>query len=186
MSRNRVGTERGGISFDYAGPQGVLVENEMLGLTPNVDKDDNGSVKYQQWDDALQFVRENQRGEPSDPSARFANDLHATIAEMLDLDDYSRLKYYTAVGSALDKYHSIDGFFEFQVDPENPKDIVCVTFDLTTNPNKNDYKADFVIYVPAEGIDPKEDKEDYAKLLKDNAKMIAARFKPYCKEEAVA
>ena len=43
--------------------------------------------------------------------------------------DPDRLRLYTAVGSTLDIYHHIDGFFFFEG--------VIVTMDTTINPNKD-------------------------------------------------
>ncbi|XOU94130.1 MAG: hypothetical protein ACNFW9_04765 [Candidatus Kerfeldbacteria bacterium] len=180
------GVEGGGISFNYDGPSGKLVENNMLGgVKKTQEQQSSGETSYQKFDDALDYVKENQIGDPTDPHAWFAYDLHATIADELGLEDYSQLKYYTAVGSSLDQYHSIDCFFEFQVDPENnPKDIVRVTIDLTTNPNKMDYRADMVILVPHDGLDPKDD--DYKKVLNDHALEIAVKFKPYINKKEVS
>jgi len=177
----RRGVEGGGISFDYSGPQGSLVDRNMLGGVKKDEKQMNSDeTEYQKYDDAMKYVKDNQIGEPSDPSAWFANDLHATIADELGLEDYSQLKFYTAIGSSLDKYHSIDGFFELQIDPENPDDVVRVTIDLTTNPNKDDYRADLVILVPKNGLDPKDD--DYKEALNNHAQEIVAKLKPYLKK----
>ncbi len=177
----RRGIEGGGISFDYNGPQGNLVDSNMFGGTKKTEEQmKTGNIEYQQYEDSIKFVKDNQIGEPSDPSAWFANDLHATIAEELGLEDYGQLKFYTAIGSSLDKYHSIDGFFELQVDPENPDDVVRVTIDLTTNPEKNDYRADFIILVPREGLDRKD--EDYRIVLAEHAREIASKLKPYLKK----
>jgi len=173
--------EEGGISFEYGGPMGKLVENNMLGGIRKTEE-----TEYQKFDDSIEFVKKNQIGEPSDPSAWFANDLHATIANEIGLEDYSQLKFYTAVGSPLDKYHSIDGFFELQLDPKNnPNDVARVTVDLTTNPNKDKYRADLVILVPHDGLDPKD--EDYKEALQKHADEITAKLMPYLnKKETVA
>lgn len=46
--------------------------------------------------------------------------------------------FYTAVGSALDIHHGIDGWFEFRGE--------VVTIDVTMNPEKMVAKADLVIH----------------------------------------
>lgn len=46
--------------------------------------------------------------------------------------------FYTAVGSALDYHHGVDGFFEFRG--------VVVTIDVTMNPEKSIAKADVVVH----------------------------------------
>jgi len=93
--------------------------------------------EYRPYREAMDEVRRFQPGDPSDPECRFANDFHAMVALELGLEDWSELKFYTAVGSPLDFYHGVDGFFEF-----------CgkvVTIDGTTNPEKLDAKANYVV-----------------------------------------
>lgn len=46
------------------------------------------------------------------------------------------VKFYTAVGTPMDFFHGVDGFFEC--------DGVQVTLDLTLNPHKTSHKADIV------------------------------------------
>lgn len=171
----RRGFEGGGASFEYGGPMGKLVENNMLGSTRR-DMEMNNPDEYQRYDDAMNFVRENQKGDPTDPSAWFANDLHATVAEKIGLKDYSRLKFYTAVGSKLDQFHGIDAVIELQLDEEDPTAVAQVTLDLTMNPNKTDYKADVIIQVPQGGID-RADTGEYPEFLQLNADEIAGMLK---------
>lgn len=96
-------------------------------------------TQYLEYDKALEEVKNNQPWDPTDPKPRFANDLHAEVALELGLkDDWSELRFYTAIGSALDHYHGVDAFFEF--------DEARVTMDITKNPAKaSGYKADFII-----------------------------------------
>ncbi len=156
------------------GYTGGLVENEMLGTARlEQEKRARAKIEYQPYQEALATVRENQPGDPSDPEARFANDLHATIAEILGLEDYNQLRFFTAVGSTLDRFHGVDGFFELQTDHSDPAQVFRVTIDITINPQKGgQYKADHVIEVPTDGLDPKEDKEAFAALVNDTAQQI--------------
>src|SRR6185369_4444565 len=88
--------------------------------------------------ESMDLVRKNQPCDPSDPDPRCANDLHALIAEKLGLDDFSELKLYTAVGSPLDFWHGIDGFFEFRGH--------VLTIDLTVNSHKDSGKANMIVH----------------------------------------
>jgi len=94
--------------------------------------------EYRPYREAMDEVRRFQPGDPSDPKCRFANDLHALVALGLDLENWSELKFYTAVGTALDVYHGVDGFFEFRGK--------VATIDGTVNPEKLDGKADVVVH----------------------------------------
>ncbi|MCR4279667.1 MAG: hypothetical protein NUV78_02955 [Candidatus Zambryskibacteria bacterium] len=113
---------------------GSEIEEEVVGRC--MLKWNGKHVPYQQ---SMRSVMANQPWDPSDPEPKFANDLHASVALALKLDDWSRLKLYTAVGSPLDYYHGVDCFFEFEG--------LIVTIDVTVNPNKLEYKADLVLNV---------------------------------------
>lgn len=71
--------------------------------------------------------------EPSEPKTDFANDLHATIAEELKLENFDDLEYYTAINTHLDNC-GVDGFFKFKYQNEKGEEMsIRVCFDLTTN-----------------------------------------------------
>ena len=158
--------------FESTYTTGKIIEQEMLGkgkYTPE--------GEYQPYREALDYVKEQQPFDASDPNPRFANDVHATVAEMLALEDYSRLKFYTAVGSMLDKCHGVDAFFELEINPDNPHKVIRVTIDLTANQEKNDYKADLIVKVPRGGIDPTDDKKAFSELVNKTATEIVEEFK---------
>lgn len=111
---------------------GHLFEEEVFGRCR---AKANGYIPYRQ---ALAEVEANQPWDPTDPGTRFANDLHAEVASALGLDDWTGLRFFTAIGSALDRYHGIDAFFRFG--------IAIVTLDVTLNDAKrNGYKADIIV-----------------------------------------
>jgi len=158
--------------FETSGVTGHLLEHEMLGSGHYSEEGE-----YQPYREAMRYVKEHQPFDPSDPAPRFANDVHATIADMLGLEDYSQLKFFTAVSSLLDKCHGIDGFFELE-DADNPHKVLRVTIDITKNPAKGeDYKADIIITVPRDGLDPKDDKEAFSALVNKTAAAITERLK---------
>jgi len=68
-------------------------------------------------------------------------------------------------------------FFELEINIDNPHKAISVTIDITANPNKTDYKADLIIQVPKDGLDPKDDKEKFADLVNKTATEIAEEFK---------
>jgi len=137
-----------------------------------------GLELYLNYQQSLKAVKESQPWEdPSDPDKRFANDLHATIANKLGFEDYSKLKFYTSVNSHLDKYHGVDAFFELELDNGQKN---RVTLDVTLNINKGeDWKADVVFQWPSEGLDPDlpEDKKEYIKQLEFIADRIVKLIK---------
>lgn len=125
---------------------------------------------YTEYVPALEDVKKNQPWDPADPKPRFANDLHAEVAtELLGLEgDWSEVRFYTAIGSALDHYHGVDGFFEFG--------DARVTMDITQNPAKESgYKADFI-------IGPEE--VEYEKRRQEKAQEIAEALRE--RKEAAA
>jgi hypothetical protein len=113
------------------GYTGHLFEEEVLG-TCRVEW--HG---YMTFHKSMDLVRSHQPCDPTDPSPRQANNFHARVAMAMGLEDWSELKLYSALGTPLDYLHGIDGFFEFKGR--------VVTFDLTINPNKDEYKADIII-----------------------------------------
>lgn len=151
---------------------GGIIERELLGKSelPEAYKD-----IYLPYKKALEVARKMQPFDPTDPKPRFANDLHATVAEGLGIEDYGRLKFFTAVGTPLDVKHGVDAFLELKVDKQTHR----VTLDVTTNPQKGDkHKADIVFFVPPDGYDltNKEDKIAYSSKIEEVATAVIARM----------
>ena len=114
------------------GYTGRLFEEEVLGHC-------GGSWSgYMTYHQSLDFVKNNQIWDPTDPSSRTANDLHSHVALELGLEDWSELKFYSALKTPLDLFHGVDGFFEFRG--------TVVTIDVTININKQKYKADLIFH----------------------------------------
>ena len=159
-----------GMNFEHGGYTGGLLEKETLGSLPRLEKEG----VYVPFHRAMEWAEEHQFGDPTDPDPRFANDLHATVAEKLGIEDLRRIKFFTAVGSSLDFYHGIDAFFKIE---QAGKEIV-VTLDVTMNPNKGEnYKADVVFYISAEGLDPRDDREKYLEKINEVAEMIVDKIR---------
>jgi hypothetical protein len=143
--------------------KGPTIERELFGKTS---KEKEGYVKYKE---AMDIVRKSQPyKDPSEPDPEFADDLHATVADSLELEEYKKLKLFTAVGSHLDVYHGVDAFIELE--DENMK-VIC-TIDVTTNPNKDVAKADVLFHFPITGLDPKLDRDEYLEKVREVANKI--------------
>lgn len=97
----------------------------------------DGSCGYDSFKNCVCRVRKMQKWNVSDPSTKFANNLHALVALALGLDDWSDLEIHNALGTSLDYHHGVDFFFVFGGK--------IITIDLTTNEDKIFAKADFVL-----------------------------------------
>jgi hypothetical protein len=157
------------------GYTGKIIEREIFGEIEKERPDvfENLENTYLPYKKAMEVVKKMQPFDPSDPKPRFANDLHATIAEKLKLEDYRKLKFFTAVSSHLDIWHGTDAFFE--LDLEGKK--IIVTLDATSNPNKDVCKADVLVEIPHEGLDPKEDRIEYIEKIEEVADEIVGVIK---------
>ncbi len=131
--------------------------------------------------------------DPSEPLTGFADDLHATIVEELDID-YENLEYYTAVNSHLD-YCGVDAFLKFKYsDPKGKEKEIRICLDITKNSvggkmeqQKEKSRAgakslsDIVIFSENENYSRKriEDKE----LIEKTAKEIIKIYKQKIEEK---
>lgn len=98
----------------------------------------NGTMEYVPFRKSMRLVMMCQPWDPSDPSTRAGNDLHCQVAMALGLEDWGQLRFFSALGSPLDRWHGVDGFFEWRG--------TVVTIDLTIDPTKVGYKADMVVH----------------------------------------
>jgi hypothetical protein len=161
------------------GYTGKIIEREILGKIEKErskerpDVFENLEKTYLPYKKAMEAVKRMQPFDPSDPEPGFANDLHATIAERLKLEDYSRLRFFTAISSHLDIWHGVDAFFE--LDSKEKK--IIVTLDVTSNPNKDSCKADVLVEIPSEGLDPKEDRIEYMEKIEEVADKVVSLIK---------
>ena len=151
---------------------GKIIETELFGQVAHearVERRDLPRLRKETERSAMRIVKEMQgKNDPTDPDRPFANDLHATIAEEITPEDYSRLRLYTAIDSALDLKFGVDAFVEL----DKEEGTVSVTLDATTNPNKDEYKADVIIHVPSGGIDSTVDKKEYDAVLEQACRDI--------------
>lgn len=109
----------------FDGYTGHLFEEEVLGTCTVTHR---GHMK---WRDAVDVVRKNQPRIATPVAAKLESELRKKLPNV-------DVRFYSAVGSTLDRMHSVDGFFEFE-------GVVIVTLDLTTNPHKDACKADLLV-----------------------------------------
>lgn len=139
---------------EMAGYTGRIFEREVLGECRIRAR---GYVKFRP---ALNAVFRHQPSSPYEPSRETRN-FHSVVAQEmknLGMND-SHLGIYTAVGSALDLYHRIDGFFYFEG--------MIVTLDCTIDPNRDEHPRARVIVTGEDAIN------GYSEV----AKMIAGYFR---------
>jgi len=164
------------------GITGKIVEKEVFGKSPETStetREASGHEEYLSFRVAMLEIKKDQDSpeskiDPSDPDKEFANDLHASIAEEMTPEDYERLRFYTAIDTVLDRFHGVDGFMEFDLDGG---ETIVITLDVTTNPNKLDYKADVIILIPSEGVDRKVDPEEYEEALQKAIQDVLGMLK---------
>lgn len=92
-------------------------------------------LKQIEIEDQFKIVEKSQGEdfEPSEPKTKFAYDLHATIADKLNLENFEDLEYYTSVETHLDNC-GVDAFFKFKYQDEKGREkFIRVCFDITTN-----------------------------------------------------
>lgn len=109
-----------------------------------------GHIPYQE---ALELAKKFQPFDPTNPHKKpFARDIRVSLIELMENkgllpkdstnEDKDRVKFYTAVKTPLDTFHSVDAFIEFE-DLNGKKYLV--TFDLTLNPHKKEHRSDIIV-----------------------------------------
>ncbi|HVY36017.1 MAG TPA: hypothetical protein VG982_01955 [Candidatus Paceibacterota bacterium] len=157
---------------------GKLVEQELLGKVKKEIMEFNGlhEIKtYQPYKTALQYVKNHQYGDPEKPHRFFPKSLIGKIKENKELfsgNGEEKIAFYTAIDSILDLKHGVDAFFEYRKNAKEP--VVRVTFDVTTNPSKDQYKAEVILLIPSEGLDPSD--TDYEDRIGDYSHQIISEL----------
>ncbi len=108
----------------HDGYTGHLFEEEVLGICKA------SCHGYMLWREAADLVRKNQPAKKAPTAIRLEIEVGRQFGE--------GVRFFTAVRSAMDVFHGVDGFFEFRG--------VVVTIDVTTNQHKDSGKADVIVY----------------------------------------
>lgn len=102
------------------------------------------AVPYFPRREAMEFIKSHYYDKvPSEPEARWANDLHFAVFQKLEswgiLENIEDFNFYNAIDTPLDIYHKIDAFFECRGH--------YATIDVKNRPEEGDEttKADFVV-----------------------------------------
>lgn len=131
--------------------------------------------RYIRFKKALELTKKFQSSDPTNPSKPFGRDLRIALQDILKLENEEEMdmvKFYTAVGTPLDKIHGVDAFIEIDGGKEG---TFRTTFDLTTNPHKKAYKSDMVI--SEENLsDPNLEEKEYLRQIEVYAKLVADRI----------
>ena len=155
---------------EHSGITGKIVERELFGEIKQERRETPHHWPYYDYEASVILVKNLQPFDPTDPEPDFANAVHYRVAEQLSLD-LDQLRFYTAINSPLDHYHGVDGWFELAVTGQR------VTIDLTTNPQKGDYKANIIFTVPYDGLDRKVDKEQFNSYVEELVRLAVEAFK---------
>jgi hypothetical protein len=137
--------------------EGTDLEQALLGK-PSVQSEE---VEYMSFQEAADFVKEHQQNLPG--RSRALRELRNEVAA--DCKDKTKpVKFFTAVGTSLDIYHGVDGFFE--------QDGRIATLDVSMR-EKESYKADVLLVasLDEEGNIVVDDEE-----IKHVAAKIAAKI----------
>jgi len=158
---------------------GRLHERDVLGEFKMSDEakrafrlaaDERGYVTYNK---ALELVRTFSQEDPTNPQKPFAKELRLAVIEALDLEDddeMNRIRFYSALGTALDIFHGIDGWIELQLDEGPP---ILVTLDVTLNTKKSEHKADIIVQ---EITDPSQDENRFLEEIQQCALQVIEMF----------
>lgn len=154
---------------------GKLIESELLGETRKeiafLDEL-NEMPTYLKYRQSVEFTKSHQRGDPFNPKRFFPKSLRDGLKgeEMLNITTEDQLGFYTVLNSALDRYHGVDAFFEYKGKDRS----ILLTIDVTSNPSKDSYKADVVLAIPSEGLDPHD--PEYAELISQYVEQIKEKL----------
>lgn len=129
-----------------------------------------GHIPYEK---ALELAKRFQPFDPTHPNKPFARDIRISLLDLMinkglitdSEEDQDRIKFYTAVKTPLDTFHSVDAFVEFK-DLDDKKYLV--TFDLTLNPHKKEHRSDIIVTkLPDPNLD--EEKIKYLATIEEYA-----------------
>lgn len=155
-------------------PTGSVIERGAFGKAA----DSTDKAAYMTYKDALEQVTRYYTGDPTNPEASFARDLRIEIIDRLadklglkNTNDYNKVRFYSARGSAFDLYHGVDGFVEVDIDGQTFR----VTLDITTR-EKDTWKADILIVFPKDDLDPDMDEKMYLAMVDKVAEAVVKKL----------
>ena len=134
--------------------RGRLVERDLLGEVRGEMPYQEGYVPYKE---AQRWVMSNQPAQPTNPIKPFAHELRIALLDCLGFQtrvQFNKVRFYTAVGSALDHWHGIDAFIQVDADEDLRVPSGLITLGVTTRDKSDEsFNTDVEIWVPNEGLD---------------------------------
>ena len=131
---------------------------------------------YIRFKKAVELAKKFQPYDPANPDKPFARDIRIALQELLKLtsdEEMDRVKFYTASGTPLDKFHGVDAFIEYEESPQ--KDPYRATFDFTINPQKQAYKSGIVV-IGEDLPDPKLNPKEYLQKIEEFAAKVLSKM----------
>lgn len=131
-----------------------------------------GYIRF--WE-ALKLAKKFQPGDPTNPQKPFGRELRIALQDLLKLktgEEMDRVRFYTAIGTPLDKIHGVDAFVEYE---DLDKKLYHATFDFTTNPRKKVYKSDIVV-LEKELPDSQLDSSGFLEKIEEYAKRTLSKM----------
>lgn len=164
---------REGRRFEYEIFDQVRTDDPRYQAEMRAKANDKG---YLPFNDALDIIKKYQPADPRNPSKDFLRELRLAVAEKLNLSDEEAdsLFAYTAVGSALDRFHHADAVITQVLN--NGREII-VTLDATLNKEKiqsEDRQRSGVIVT--ELPSPETDEDAYLDAIDGYAEEVVARI----------
>lgn len=129
-------------------------------------------IPYKNWVEAIGEVMNNENAiggefwDPTNPSTSMARALFIRVKNSLrrDNQEHKELRLFRAIGTTLDFWHGVDGFFECTGK--------VVTFDLKTGNYELRKKTHFIIRRPRDGRDLDEISEKICKAFRSSRVTI--------------
>lgn len=164
---------------------GGILESDLFGEPSKEAKFDRAQDDYQGYEASLKYIRDHQAPDydPTDPTRDFANELHLQVAEYFqeNFGEDCELRLCTAVKSQMDINHGTDAFFELDIPGRR---TLRLTIDATKNPEKDNPKVDYILFVESDDeMDREQYPDRYKNLVDRSARDIIASLKVQMKKQ---
>lgn len=151
---------------------GRVLESELLGETEGAVE--RNKAEYQSYREAMSEVKAfEQKG------TYFVRDLTERLTTIMAVPAET-VRFYTALGTTLDYFHGIDGFFELDINGNTL--VVTVDVSLREKP-RDEYKADVLIYIDEDNLDQLEHESQYRLMIDKLARDVVKSFSLQAGEE---
>ncbi len=173
----------------FSGETGDLFEHDFIGQVDTKSPEYQKALRetqlkeakagktgnYIRFRSALDLAKKFPAYDPTNPTKPFGRDIRVALQDLLKLEtpeDMDRLRFYTASGTPLDKFHGVDAFVEYT---DKDGTIYRATFDLTINPQKQGYKSDIIVQ-EKDLPDPNLHEKEYLEAIERYAKEVLPKM----------